>query len=104
MDANDLKMLGTAMKAQPLQTFETDGDLISRQAAIDLATFYETWPDPFPRLLDNLKALPSAQPEIIYCKDCIKWAKTLNAAICAKHLTQTKSDDFCSYGKRREDG
>ena len=48
MDANDLEMLGT--------------DLISRKAAIDIATFYETWPDPFPRLLDNLKALPSAQP------------------------------------------
>ena len=44
------------------------------------------------------------QPDIIRCKDCIKWAKNFNVTICAKHLTQTKSDDFCSYGKRREDG
>lgn len=42
-------------------------DLISRQAAIDCISYDEEY------TFECLKALPSAQPEIIiYCKDCRK--------------------------------
>jgi len=41
-------------------------DLISRQAAIDVASGYC---HPV-NIADELRKLPSAQPEIIRCKDC----------------------------------
>ena len=47
-------------------------DLISRQAAIDATWFEPSYTDPMNVLTevrDRLKALPSAQPEIIRCKD-----------------------------------
>ena len=48
-------------------------DLISREAAIDATWFEPSYTDPLNVLTevrDRLKALPSAQPEIILCKDC----------------------------------
>ena len=48
-------------------------DTISRQAAIDATWFEPSYTDPLNVLTevrDRLKALPSAQPEIILCKDC----------------------------------
>ena len=42
-------------------------DLISRQAAIDVASGY-CHPA---NIADELRKLPSAQPEVIRCKDCI---------------------------------
>ena len=53
-------------------------DLISRQAAIDALDDAE---DAFGYLTRDweevLMELPSAQPEIIYCKDCVKHNKGL---------------------------
>ena len=48
-------------------------DLISRQAAIDATWFEPSYTDPLNVLTevrDRLKALPSAQPEIIRCRNC----------------------------------
>ena len=48
-------------------------DLISRQAAIDATWEEPTYTDPINVLTevrDRIKKLPSAQPEIIRCKDC----------------------------------
>ena len=48
-------------------------DTISRHAAIDATWFEPSYTDPLNVLTevrDRLKALPSAQPEIIRCKDC----------------------------------
>ena len=36
-------------------------DMISRKAAIEAAKFYETFCDPFPRVIESLEALPDAQ-------------------------------------------
>ena len=49
-------------------------DLISRQAAIDATWEEPSYTDPINVLTevrDRIKRLPSAQPEIIRCKDCI---------------------------------
>ena len=64
-------------------------DLISRQAAID-ATWFEpshTYPlNVLTEVRDRLKALPSAQPEIIRCKDCIhKPTGTINITTNGTH-------------------
>lgn len=50
-------------------------DSISRQAAIEATWFEPSYADPLNVLTevrDKLKALPSAQPEIVRCKDCAK--------------------------------
>lgn len=93
-------------------------DLISRQAAIDainqicpIETEYDC------TLLDRvdvrcvLTDLPSAQSEIIRCKDCKhlqKWRSEESAKKfgqiyeCARHVFDCpKPEDFCSHSERR---
>lgn len=58
-------------------------------------------------IYETLEELPSAQPEIIRCKDC-KWFKlssynTLGIHICQKFSGVRGEHDFCSRGERRED-
>ena len=84
-------------------------DTISRQAAIDTLENTKT------AISENgeryiakqnaimrIDALPSAQPEIIRCKDC----KHYKYGICKKAgLCVNKSPNgFCDWGERREEG
>lgn len=84
-------------------------DLISRQAAIDDVTEYEKLLRKIlgdkNELAETVKivkhriiALPSAQPEIIRCKDC-KWKQ---GAWCVRFAEVIPfPDDFCSRAERR---
>lgn len=78
-------------------------DLISREAAIDVASGY-CHPA---NIAKELAKLPSAQPEIILCKDCKHYGESLpdvdTRMICHKTALNYKPDDFCSYAERRED-
>lgn len=85
-------------------------DLISRQAAIDAM---ESINDGIceQQAIDALCELPSAQPEIIRCKDCDFWNKDENilGGICDEWsdfedsiIRYTKPDDYCSFGERKE--
>ena len=72
-------------------------DLISRQAAIDAAkeeldsgTFYD--------IPSKIESLPSAQTEIIHCKDC----KHDNDCEI-QYAAQTGNMFFCGYAERREE-
>ena len=60
--------------------------------------------------------LPSAQPEIIRCKDCRFWQDkeegVVEASICARPENRHEKhpfrflagkDDYCSFAERRED-
>ena len=77
-------------------------DLIERQAAIDAVNeltrwYYETFHEKRPTanaVIDKLMDLPSAEPEIIYCQECIK------ADLCAWRREGAK---YCSYAERRTD-
>lgn len=97
---------------------QTRSDLISRQAAIDsvqgigrLATLPDN--DAVIRMSAVeyvLYNLPSAQPEIVRCKDCEFWREHKYAKepkrylpFCGLNAIYTKSDDFCSKGERRTD-
>lgn len=87
-------------------------DLISRQAAIDLWDKYHPYIATKAMAYDReLRALPSAQTEIIYCGDCrykddgidedgIPFLKCLHS----RSYGNTRINDFCSWGKRRTDG
>ena len=82
-------------------------DMISRQIVINAIDTiesevadgegfqYEKWREYF-------ENLPSAQPEIIRCKDCRKnpnW-EWVGCPMTGKDTR--KPDDFCSYAERRE--
>ena len=85
---------------------ETHGvclDTISRQAAIEAHYEYcNKHPDAgFPVWsLKILEDLPSAQPEIIRCKECANADENYH---CDYMTTWNYGDCFCSYGKRRTD-
>ena len=83
-------------------------DLIDRQAAIDdikaIYEYHDTVTED--RIIDHLKRLPSAQPEIIRCKDCKHrtsyWG---NCKLLEEKYHQTvrvSCDEFCSFAERRK--
>ena len=87
-------------------------DLISRQAVIDAickacsmeGDYHKcdgypetsTWCDE----LVALRALPSAQSEIVRCEDCIEWDS--DSEWCNRHGGTMQENDFCSRAERRE--
>lgn len=104
-----------ALEQQPCK------DTISRQAAIDavrksydeILDFYSDGHTVADSFEDILNALPSAQPEIITCIDCIHYTplgKDKAWGRCAVHSSPTENQrmcqscDFCSWAERRTDG
>ena len=73
-------------------------DLIYRQAAIDAL-------DCINGTEEVLRSLPSAQPEIVRCKDCIKHRKSGLCEGWSRYGTITTRDEgWCAWAERREDG
>ena len=76
-------------------------DLIDRNAAIDVAE------NAFVRGLlasPDIRRLPSAEPEIIYCRDCVH---AIEDALCGGYWCKGKavtSNHYCGYAERRTDG
>ena len=81
-------------------------DLISRQAAIDATWFEPSYTDPLNVLTevrDRLKALPSAQPEITHCVECLHWKHSaVRKSYCEVFDWVNTADDFCSFAERRK--
>lgn len=78
-------------------------ELISRRAAIDALEDAE---DAFGYLTRDwrevLMELPSAQPEIIYCKDCKYLEMTKLHHCIAFNLDGMEAEFFCGFAKKRE--
>lgn len=80
-------------------------DLISRQDAIDMFQnlaysdwnqgVSTTWANAYSESAEMIRDLPSAQPEIIRCKDC-RWG---HLCVFGQHIGL---DGFCSKGERKE--
>ena len=99
-----------------------NSDCVSRRAVIEKLKreFNETdVPDRYPGVFDAIeewlseRELPSAQPEIILCKDCIhRWhsggrsvaGKWIRIYRCKRHGIEINLNDFCSYAERKKDG
>lgn len=90
-------------------------DLISRQSAIDVADradctelAVEDVKKVTDEVVKEIKKLPSAQPEIIRCKDCKHWTTMVERP---KHgtcdqwctLNVTRRDEYCSKAERKEE-
>lgn len=86
-------------------------DLISRQAAIDAvgnAFDRETILYSFVRkiAISALRNMPSAQPEIVRCKDCKYYTSMIpnkNTGICSLASRHLGDDGFCSEGEKKDD-
>jgi len=95
-------------------------DSISRQAAIDATWFEPSYTDPLNVLTevrDRIEKLPSAQPEIIRCKDCKWWDKSEDSpfgyCMAMKHgymsthweigiYRRYKGDFYCADAERKD--
>ena len=80
-------------------------DLISRQAAIDAINCdititgrqnAELVAATIGAFVDRIKALPSAEPQIIRCKDC----KHYKYGMCMKICANKSTNGFCDWGER----
>lgn len=49
-----------------------------------------------------IEEVPSAQPEIIRCKECIEWDS--DSEWCNRHGGTMQENDFCSRAERRDNG
>lgn len=90
----------------------SDKDTVYRQAAIDalakeLKGVFVEYRDIAEKLIGKL---PSAQPEIIKCKDCLHWVRTCgdnqwglgDCDVFDKHLVMCEG--YCAWAERRSDG
>lgn len=85
-------------------------DTISRQAAIRWIKAecnpygkptldYET----SCRIMEHLDRMPSAEPEIIRCKDCKWFGEAGCAVMIVDDLDKPTEDDYCSFAERKEE-
>ena len=82
-------------------------DLISRQAAIDaLEQAKEQYFDRrviIGKMQDVVSNLPSAQPEITHCAECLHWKHSaVRKSYCEVFDWVNTADDFCSFAERRK--
>lgn len=83
-------------------------DLISRQDAIDalISLFgFNAEEEYGSALIETINGLPSAEPEIIRCKDCKDYRRWIDTDICFcdKSEVEVTDNDFCSKAERRTD-
>ena len=81
-------------------------DLISRQEAIDVAdaVWSVTGDKNVAKVWDQIKDLPSAQPEIIYCGECKHMMPNGKCRQFADSTIRPSASDFCSAGERKDNG
>ena len=86
-----------------------DNDLVNRRAVIDAAIeAADDWDGGCnigrqKRIENYINKLPSAQPKIIRCKDCIQFRRWIDTDICFCGITEAEmsDNDFCSRVERR---
>ena len=84
-------------------------DLISRKDAIDALDAIESEVADgegfrYAKWREYFENLPSAQPEIIHCKDCKHGELFSDQYLCRKAVFWREGDFYCGYAERREDG
>ena len=77
--------------------------VIYKQAAIDAVEKHACNTQ---RILDAISALPSAQPEIIRCKDCKWWSNDDYRECSSPNYDDgyiTPAGFYCGYAERKDD-
>ena len=96
-----MRLVRLAFKKLP----EPCTDTISRKLAIDIVMFEcGKWTGLAKEISKQLKQLPSAQPEIIHCRDC-RWRNDQNGSTAwlPCRAIVTPSDFYCGRAERRTD-
>ena len=78
-------------------------DPINRQDAIRIVNSIDTWQAGWrSNAIENLKALPPAQPEIVRCKDC-RWQKDQSGSTAwlPCRVLITPDDFYCGRSERK---
>ena len=80
-------------------------DSIWRQDAIDAVSNWLYDGDDRRTVDQLLSALPSAQPEIIRCRQCKQFRRWIDTDFhfCDRTEVEVSLDDFCSRAERREE-
>ena len=105
------------MPSAEVRTQMSSADCISRQAAIDMFQnlAYDdwnqgastTWANAFSECAEMIRHLPSAEPEIIRCKDCRWGRKTCGNIECFVDINVPPEyhgyEWYCPNGERREE-
>jgi hypothetical protein len=74
-------------------------DLISRKAVLDILKHSGVWHD----RIEAIESIPSAESEIIRCKDCKHYNAGFECLIEGYGIERNK-DWYCADAERREDG
>lgn len=80
-------------------------DSVDRQAVVDIiaeAETYLTIPEVNWYTIERVLHLPSTEPEIIYCGECIHMEPSGKCKAFADPKIRPSASDFCSAGERRE--
>lgn len=88
----------------------TMSDLISRQAAIDAIRASTSKYTGFMEMemytdddaVEAIEGLPSAQAEIIRCKDCLRYYKGRNGWTCGLTGCTHNGEWYCADGERKK--
>lgn len=59
--------------------------------------YMQGWEDGREALREN------TQPEIIRCKDCIRWRLLVGVHVCRRYSDIRDENDFCSMAERKDD-
>ena len=80
-------------------------DLISRQAAIDAILGITPMRNTIPldSAIFNIKKLPSARSEIIYCGECKYMMPNGRCSVFADPSIRPSASDYCSSAERKQD-
>ena len=81
-------------------------DLIERKAAIDLIERMKPYQLDGDDCIEIIANMPSAQPEVIRCKDCKYYTPIKRTdrwwCRCEEGLWHSSNDDFCSKAERKQ--
>ena len=79
-----------------------DADKLKKDV-LDLQNCYNGFSDTYDKacIIGVIDEQPSAEPEIIRCKDCRRYGKD-NCFVKIQMLWELRPDDYCSYGERKE--
>ena len=84
-------------------------DMISRKKAINelcrmLRDCFGADDEELDAVTVTLNELPSAQPEIVQCKDCNHWSReSICDGFCSEDCMRHDEDFYCGYAERRTD-
>ena len=82
----------------------TEGDLIKRSDAIN--AFDDNYVYYKKGIKYVLEQVPSAEPTVIRCKDCIHYDKGENEVdaweCCKRNAHSTQKENYCAWAERRE--